>query len=449
MMRRDSKMATATGRPSIRARVSLLSPAARRSYVFAPIVLGLLGFLTLLPFTLWNHSKVVWGSTAVISAGILTARWVAQKPAPDRDLESFGVVLITAFLLYITILPKLDGSHTPWVAMIPPIWAIWLLTPSDRRGCHTTFALLFSASVIPSIALSLWMIAGGSVTFEAEAHPNFAMAAHGTRLLSHPMGHFIEGNTVALPSGGSLGRICGYFDEPGMVGTISALLLAAEGFRVNRRSLIVMTAGLLSFSLAFIVIAALGFLVSTFVTRRVRRLLPLIPVALSALLALGVIPMQGDASADRISVREGDTTERSALNSRLRHETANNRSVKWLGELITEWKDGGPATVLFGLGSNAASVETPLYQGAPRLLTDFGLVGALLLVAGAACVAFSIWCKHAHAGSVFLFFAAYALSAYQQPFIWFTYAALILFSSSVYAANVKFRETAGAKGTVG
>lgn len=60
-----------------------------------------------------------------------------------------------------------------------------------------------------------------------------------------------------------LGRFCSVYDEPGVVGTISALILCIERFNLRKTgNIIIMVAGFLSFSLFFFLISAIFILYS-------------------------------------------------------------------------------------------------------------------------------------------------------------------------------------------
>ncbi len=60
-----------------------------------------------------------------------------------------------------------------------------------------------------------------------------------------------EDEALNLSVSSVLYRMSAWFEEPGNVGTISALLLAATQFKMDRRGKIILLGGLLSFSLAF------------------------------------------------------------------------------------------------------------------------------------------------------------------------------------------------------
>lgn len=57
---------------------------------------------------------------------------------------------------------------------------------------------------------------------------------------------------VILPNGGSMDRFCSIFNEPGVVGTVSSLVLISRGYSLkDKRNLILFLAGVFSLSFAF------------------------------------------------------------------------------------------------------------------------------------------------------------------------------------------------------
>ena len=67
-----------------------------------------------------------------------------------------------------------------------------------------------------------------------------------------------QGGLVPLPNGGFIFRFSGLFDEPGIVGTISALLLAVNGASFSKwQNKVILLSGILSMSLAFYLLLAI------------------------------------------------------------------------------------------------------------------------------------------------------------------------------------------------
>ena len=110
-----------------------------------------------------------------------------------------------------------------------------------------------------------------------------------------------------LPHGGVLFRMNGVYDEPGTVGTIAALLLAATGFRLHDwRCRVLYAAGVLSFSLAFAALATTGISASAALRRRWQVLLLLTPVFCATSLSLGYVRLPAVPQGQSSSLVGGD-----------------------------------------------------------------------------------------------------------------------------------------------
>ena len=85
--------------------------------------------------------------------------------------------------------------------------------------------------------------------------PNSLKVLHGEYYLKYPL-------SLNLSSflGQTVYRLLGPYDEPGVIGTLAALILSADNFRLNSKSnLILIIAGILSFSLTFYILTVLYF----------------------------------------------------------------------------------------------------------------------------------------------------------------------------------------------
>jgi hypothetical protein len=101
-------------------------------------------------------------------------------------------------------------------------------------------------------------------------------------------------------------RFCGAYDEPGVVGTMSALLLAKESFNFkDKRVIVAFLAGLISFSLFFYVAVFICWLINI-----LRKKKPLVAILwLSVIISLSVIivvnvPVLNEKIAERLTIDE-------------------------------------------------------------------------------------------------------------------------------------------------
>jgi hypothetical protein len=245
-------------------------------------------------------------SLAGMVAGIIAILAFIAGDRPRKG-EVIGFTMIVLFTIYISFLPKADGGLTRWYFVLPTMLALFIFEDERRADLVKAFSFIFALSVLPGVIVSLCSIIGIYISFDHKPLLNPVMAAAGGYYLNVPGVLLLGNNVSSLPWGGALYRLCAVYDEPGMVGTIAAFLLAARRFRIKSPvSVIVFAAGLLSFSLAFAVLTVAGFAARVVLARSAKAIIPLALCILAGLLAAGVIkpdaaPGQPAVTADKIS----------------------------------------------------------------------------------------------------------------------------------------------------
>jgi hypothetical protein len=410
----------------------LFSPA-----LAAPIVAAMTAWVSLNPYFFWGSSR------ALLLASILTASvagflYLEGVRPRWRSLEFAGVLLLSIFLVYVTVLPRLLGGHVKWVFALPTLWLLALMDGEGRRRALTGFATIFAITLIPGLVVSVLASCGVPLTFGTIPAANPAMASYGIRMLVLPGTLFVESNSLLLPWGGVLFRLCGMYDEPGMVGTVAGLLLAADRYRFRQwRVSVLYLAGVLSFSLAFAVLTTLGLIARVALGRRLLDLMPIIPVLCAASLATGVVSIATAPGTESvITVVETPLVPVEGTSGAARHKLLagselrqmgflDNRSLPSMEALVSDYLAGGPPVWLFGVGSDASVVRGGVSQTWKRLLTDYGAIGFVLLAIALALITGSSLLAHPSAW-VAVFLTLYGMSIYQRPIVWMPYALLIL-----------------------
>ena len=322
----------------------------------APYILAASVWVSLNPYFLWGIGAAAMILAGMVAGVIALIGFAANRYRVQADVEMIGVGLMTIFLLYITALPKADGGHIKWVFILPSLWALWLLSDDQRRRCIDFFATIFALSLVLGIVISFCLVAGMSITFKSIPVPNTLMATEGSaQMFLFPGALFIKGNGIVLPWGGVLFRLCGIYDEPGTVGTIGALLLASNGFRLSGwRPLLIYLAGLLAFSLAFVVLATIGFLGRAAIKRSRWPLIAILPIAVAATLILGLWSASIPAPAQTKVAIEGSlgvlsnqlVTSSAGGHPTLRQvEQIDNRSQPQMNFLVHEYLHSGATTL--------------------------------------------------------------------------------------------------------
>lgn len=459
--------------------------AANRANGFPPFIstlLALSAWVSMNPYFLWDRFLFGKPTNLLLMLALSTSacfiifakRNSIKVPALG---EKLGLVLLSFFILYITLQPQYFGGHNMWVVTLPALFGFLWSEDQVRADVFRTFSIIFALTLVPGILVSAWMIAGFPITFNGIAAANFEMAQSGTRLLHLPGMLFTETNSIILPNGGTLFRLNGFYDEPGMVGTIAALLLAGHAYRLRTwNSLVIYAGGLLSFSLAFVVLSALGFIGRAIISKK---LLPLFGIApLFAIVLLLLFPPKlttemGETSFVNVisqkseeelkaplpSVQEPSETlplipkaERSveevpkvenirSSKQRLRSpDYINNRTLPEMERLLNEYWASDIGTIFFGIASDASVIRAPTSQVWKGILTNHGLIGFILLMAGSFAIAWSIWWRTGRSMFVLLLFGMFAMSFYQRPVIWLPYAMLLMICGPLYCVKQTAKE---------
>ena len=411
----------------------------------APLTLAAAAWISLSPYFVWG--SVQWTFYAsVVTALVAAACWATGARLRWRSSEALGLILVSLFLIYITLEPRLDGGHTRWIYVLPTLVALTLLSTAQRQRCLYAFAAIFAVSLVPGIVDSLWLAAGLPQTFGETPVPNAAMAAHGVRFLTSPGALFIESNSTMLPWGGVLFRLSAIYDEPGTVGTNAALLMIALRVRISDwRVPILYLAGVLSFSLAFAVLATFGLVGYAVIRRQALLLIAILPILAGASMALGSLQISAPIGTRSHIVVNGPSPAPSTSTTQASPQPTqpprtftpdgpglrptqriDDRSLAPMNALFAQYEHSGLKTLLLGIASDASVVRGGDSQVWTRVLTDHGILGFVLLFGGVALLGLQAWRRSGSTQSGLLFLALYALNIYQRPVVWLPYALLLL-----------------------
>jgi hypothetical protein len=428
-------------------------------------MLALCSWISLNPYFLWGSLRHM--AIAGMISGILALVAFVLGDRPRRE-EVIGFALIALFIVYISVLPKTDGTLTRWYFVLPTMLALAIYSDDRRRKVLESFSWIFAASLIPGIVVSVSSIASIPIDFEYIPLANPVMAAAGGHYLHVPGALLLGGNSAVLPWGGVLYRLCAVYDEPGMVGTIAVFLLAGNRFRLNSPVyLTIFVGGVLSCSLAFCVMAVIGFMFRAVLAKSRKSLLPLAITGLVGLTVVGAFtphasspPVINNAAEIQVEVAPSITSITHSEEVKLVEATPskihasakiqevvipeqslrqtqyiNNRSLPEMDRLVDKYWKSDARTILLGVSSDASVTYGGVSQVVTRLLTDFGLIGALLFVSSLISLAFAITKKAESRIWVLLFFALFALSIYQRPIVWMPYAFTFFICCSTVAGR--------------
>jgi hypothetical protein len=399
--------------------------------------IALMAFVSLQPYFLWSYQKPAYAVATLIVVASCAGCFPAPVLTRERLLLSAAFAL---FLVYLSLLPKVHGGITRWFFLIPFTVALLHLRRQDLQAAFAKFHWIFALSLLPGMVLWVLAIAGVPMELRYTDPPRDIIQRGDTGYLEFPGTVFILTNSLVLPHGGVLFRLCGMYDEPGTVGTIAALCLAATRFRLTDfRGAVCFAAGVMSFSVAFAILTALGLIATAAAAKRPR----LLAAAALSLLA-GALPLSGlkftTSTASNITMHiSGAFAPSSPAGIRqplapepewsLRNAPGfDSRTQPRMPKLLDEYRGSSVSTLLFGIASDASTARAGGSSVWYRLLTDFGIVGFLWVFALFSWPLVHLWRQGRLDLAVMIFCALFLMSFYQRPIIWLPAQLLIYFA---------------------
>jgi hypothetical protein len=210
-------------------------------------------------------------------------------------------------------------------------------------------------------------------------------------------------------------RLSGIFDEPGVVGTISGLLLGANkfDFKNNWMNKVIFVSGILSFSIAFYVLCIIFIVVNSVKLSNLKSLITVFSLILlySLMISIEFENEFFDSLQSRLIIEDGSWV-------------ANNRTTELFNTEFNSFLESGGPKVWFGNGIYTASKNEFLAGGSSykMIIFDSGVIGFTLII---------MWLLFASLGLrksykskdfyTLLLIALFMASIYQRPYV-FTYA---------------------------
>jgi hypothetical protein len=416
--------------------------------------IALMAWVSLQPYFLWGHQKAYYVAASLLIVVCGAANYRLLLARRERWLLC---VAFAFFLVYLSALPKVDGSVTRWFFLIPFTAAALQLGHEQLKPAFESFYWMFSLSLLPGMAAWLWIVAGLPIEMQFTAPPGEIVQRGVTEYLKLPGAVFLLSNGIVLPNGGALFRLCGMYDEPGTVGTIAALCLAASGFRLRSvPGAIALVAGAMSFSIAFALLSSLGLLASALAQRRFALLAALPLSALAAALPLSgikfestppsriTIVMPKDMQWESLGAPQAPAAKAPYIEPGARELFApapqwglrnapgvDSRTQPGMRQLLHQYLSSPLGVLLFGIAADASIIHGWGSSIWYRVLTDFGVVGLVWLFFLFAYPLVQLWREQRlHAPSV-IFCGLFLMSFYQRPIIWLP-AQLLLYLAGLY-----------------
>lgn len=234
--------------------------------------------------------------------------------------------------------------------------------------------------------------------------------------------HYVDYGLCFLFRSGLIVRLCGICNEPGAWGTMCALILCADKLNIKRRSnQIILLAGFLTTSLAFVMIIFIYLLASS-----IKKPKAFIALLLLFLTVVFVLPKvhTGNASVDK-------------LISRINFSAADMNSARSNDKVDALFLRAINEHFFFGFGRGYAAVAASGTLTYKTVLIEFGVVGFLLTYGMlAVCAMFSLPKKR----NVIMYLVPFFASIYQRPYIFNLSYMLLLYGGALHYSMVSERQ---------
>jgi len=215
-------------------------------------------------------------------------------------------------------------------------------------------------------------------------------------------------------------RLCGLFNEPGYFGTICALLLCIDQINLKKISnIIICIAGLLTFSIAFIVL-----IIVNLVLNYINKKWLIVLIIISTIILFFVFPnLEFNNDTINFIFRRLDFSNDGMI--------VDNRSNALTDKLIIDLFKTN--YVFFGHGSGYANLNTLGVLSFKTYLLDFGVIGFSILYGLPLIFAL----KYSFGNrQIVIFVICFFLSVYQRPHIFNINYFILLFGGVMYMKNL-------------
>lgn len=344
-----------------------------------------------------------------------------KKPILKKDL--FQIIPMIIFV-FITSFHTYDGSINFSGFLLLLLWVTFALSP-DNIKLHTfiyfknAFIIICMMGIICYLSYDLNLFLPYKVV---DYYNNNAIVEN-----------YIDYKFIFLyraSSSISLVRLCGICNEPGYFGTICALLLCASSLNLKKKSnIIILIAGFLTFSLAFIITLVIYLLLKYL--KDVRTVILTILLTCFYLFLLPNI-YTGNPTVDRLIKRMTITDGGLA---------GDNRTTDELEYVFNDVVKNKP---FFGYGNNY--IKSNNLKGSLSYKTyiiQYGFVGCILFWGSLLLTAL---CKNKNYLSI-IYIIVFFVNIYQRPNIMTLQYQILLFGGLAFI-NAKLRVKANANNTV-
>lgn len=379
------------------------------------LIIGLAAFVTLKPFFAWYDNQ--WAYILILH--FILFIFFCLVTSYKFEKKSIIITLISLFLafLYTMAFDSLLTILQRFIVYICGLSPFLLLRKDHKVIVFNYFVRIVALSYIPAIITAVILFIGIDLPFHTIQSPFESKPFYKQFLFSTVYAQYYgQSEAFLLPWGGTVDRVCAMFPEPGVVGTVSGLILVIRKFDFkNKSNVVIFIGGLLSISFAFYLITIL-FVLMKF--NRFRGLFLLVMICM-------VIPFIPEDSyvyqriIKRFTFEDGEWI-------------GNNRNNEGSEYIFKIFNESDIKTKLFGMGYSDYRYLAGYYNGSSLSWKSFvPIFGYLLFYLHTIFYVIILWSYRRNFyllffGSVFL-----ASSIFQRPYE-FQLAYWLLFFGGIY-----------------
>lgn len=363
-------------------------------------------FLLLQPYFIWGK---IWILIPFLLM-LLIYKIIFFVPIKiETAVISIFLFILTAAYYYLN-----DASYG-WILLVSlSVLLFSLLTKRELLEVYTKFKVLFVIFLIPSILYWVIHILGYNLenislgVVSNHDVPNQLKVLAGMHYIKLP-GAVVLHYMLHWP----IYRNQGLYQEPGFLGTLAALILTAEGYRLkkNIQNIIIFIAGISSLSFAFFVLSAFYIL---FKNKKL-----IIPIFL-AFVVIYTILVKSETDMNPIVKAYTVGRIQMVING---NPDGNNRAIH-LGKNWESWQSSNIEGILFGIGQTEEGASWK------SILIRSGLSGSVILILVYFIFLLKIKFKEIEKFH-YIFILTFILSIYQRQDILNLYMLLIFIVGAV------------------
>ncbi len=276
---------------------------------------------------------------------------------------------------------------------------------------YKVFYNVFVFSLIIPMIIYILVHVGANIPYQVLESPETIKTYNGIYYKLYPLA--VQWNHNWNPLYYGL-RFCGIYNEPGVVGTFSALFLCVERYKLkgNWKNIVLFIAGIISFSLAFYLMTIIYFCVRA-ISVKPQRLFILLAIIV-AYFAFTNIEIS-NPSIQRFQKRIQITSEGIG---------GDNRTNEDYNALFKAGMRASASRLLFGYGVSAIedeleanNIDASTYK---NLIYDYGVIGFVGQIVWILFFAYHSIYKRNKRDSIFIlsFIVVFLINLYQRPFIY-------------------------------